>query len=188
MTAAEIFSNIVSHQTTGLMFHDNMIEYFSFLNLKGFETLQKYQYFSESAETQKVKKYFMYHYNKFIPEFNAETFPVIPKDWSKYTRFDVDKSTKEKGVKNAFEKWKEWEHRAKKLYEKSVIDLVAIGEIAAAEIVKALAVDVDNEIFRIEKMQLTLQSVGYDIVFIEELQDSIFEEYSSKLEEIAEEM
>lgn len=181
MTAAEIFSKINSTQLTGVMFHNDMISYFEFLSLKGFSMIQKYQYFSENVEMQNVSNYFMRHYNTFIPNSDVKQLNVIPNDWKNYVRFDVDKNTREKSVKRAFDEWRKWEHNAKKVYEKAYVDLISIEEISAANFVLDLVMDVNGEIARIEDMILELQSVSYDSVAIRDMQHPLFEEYREKV-------
>lgn len=182
MTAAEIFSKANSHQVTGVMFHDDLINYFDFLSLDGFKMIHVYQYFSENAEMQKLASYFMNHFNTFIPVSEIKDYPVIPDNWRSHTRFDVDEKTKSNGVKNAIQAWRKWEVESKSLYEKSYADLISLGEISAAQAILESVKDVDGELSRIDALQIKLNSISYDMVAIYDMQESILETYKPMVE------
>jgi hypothetical protein len=191
LTVSEIFERVHNHQCDGVCTHDDLVEYFGFLSLNGFREMQMYQLFSENAEKKHIQDYYMKHYNQFIKqkeESESDFDSVIPTDWLSHTRFDVDKSTKARGVKNAFELWKEWETESKAVYQKAYSDLTEIGEIAAAEKIKELVTGVDDELAMIDTYILSMRSIDYDMVEIYDMQDTIERYYRKKLKKIGKEI
>lgn len=184
MTAEEIFAKINSHMIEGIMYHDQMANYFDFLSLHGYKRLHEYHAIEEAAARRSLNRYFINHFDMLIPEIAVTDPKAIPDSWHRVNRTDVDISTKRRAVRDGFTRWREWETETKKLYEQSYKDLCDIGEIAAACKVKELACDVDMELKCADRMYIMLYSVDYDINTIYLCQDGLHEEYANKTKEI----
>ena len=74
----EIFQRITNRQIEALMFHDKMSDMYNFLGLSGFKRMHECQYFSESAEFKKTKKYFMTNHNMLLEEADVQAKQYIP--------------------------------------------------------------------------------------------------------------
>lgn len=81
MTVEEVFAKIKAHQIEGTMFHDQMRQYFDFLNLKGFKRMHEHHYKEESDSLVKTDSFYMRHANSFIPEYSVSTQSYIPQNW-----------------------------------------------------------------------------------------------------------
>jgi hypothetical protein len=66
--------------------------------------------------------------------------------------------------------------------------LTEIGEIAAAEKIKELVTDVDDELAMIDTYILSMRSIDYDMVEIYDMQDTIERYYRKKLKKIGKEI
>lgn len=181
MTVEEIFSKLSAHMIEGMMFHEQMANYYDFLNLKGYKRCHEYHYFCETICHRKLQRYFINHYNKLIPDIPLNTSSAIPSSWYKYTRQDVDTATKRKETGNGVTKWITWEKETKALYTEMYQALEEIQECSAAEMVLKLIEDVDREIKYAERKQLDLKAIDYDMSVIIPCQKKIHNKFERKL-------
>lgn len=181
MTVAEIFEKINSHMIEGIMLHDQMSEYYDFLDLHGFKRCHEYHAICEFKTRRKIVRYYINHFGKLLSEVNAEDPQVVPNNWRNYTRQEVDINTKKRAIRDGFAKWQEWEKETKKLYEKLVWELYSLGEIAAAKEISKLVKDVDHELKIVERKSIMLASIDYDLPSIYLEQAEIHKKYKAKL-------
>ncbi|MCH5211009.1 MAG: hypothetical protein J1F01_08620 [Oscillospiraceae bacterium] len=184
MTVEEIFSQLAQHMIKGVMFHEQLANYYDFLGLNGYKRCHEYHYLSETCDYRGLCRYYINHHNKLIPIGSVEDPNVIPENWYKYTRQDIESATKVTAVKNGMQLWVDWEKETKKLYEKMYQELMNIGEVASALKVKELVCDVDRELKKAERYQLNKQATNYDMVDIMSEQHRMHEEYKEKQEKI----
>lgn len=171
MTVAEVFQRIKAHQIEGIMFHDQMRQYFDFLNLHGFKRMHEWNYKEESNALVKVDSFYMNHENTFIPETSVNTASQIPANWRSYHRQDVDATTKRRAVKDAMSKWVEWERQTKVLYSRMYTELLNVGAIDSADFIgKNLVLDVSDELKFAERLYMELENCDYDMVYLAEIQ------------------
>lgn len=153
------------------MFHDQMRQYFDFLNLKGFKRMHEHHYKEESDSLVKTDSFYMRHANSFIPEYSVSTQSYIPQNWRSYRRQDVDATTKRRAVKDAMAKWVEWERQTKDLYSTSYKELLNDNAIDFADFVKEnLLLDVSEELAFAESLYMELENCDYDMVYLAEIQ------------------
>lgn len=179
-----IFSEINARMIAALMFHDQMSDYFDFLGMKGYKKLHEYQYFAESMERKKLNQYYINHHSKLIPDTYSGQVAMIPENWQSANRISVGKSTKQKGIEDGFNQYREWESDTKNLYEHYSSRLREMGAVADAIVVEKLVEDVDNELKKLERIIIDLISSGYDMVYITESQQEIRNKYKAKMCEI----
>lgn len=180
MTINEIFAKIDAHMIEGIMFHDQMANYFDFLSLHGYKRLHEYHMLSEVASRRTLNRYFINHFDMLIPYSELTDPKIISDSWRKTNRMNVDISTKRRAVRDSFVRWKEWETVTKKLYEQSYKELCDINEIAAACKIKDLICDVDMELKCADRLSIMLYSIDYDMSSIYLCQDDMHEEYAEK--------
>lgn len=168
----------------GIMLHEQMANYYDFLGLQGYKRCHEYHYLKESCAYRGICRYFLNHHNRLIPNVSVEDPKVIPESWYKYTRQDVDISTKKSAVKNGISMWVDWERETKKFYEQMWKELMDIEEVASAFKIKELICDVDCELKKAERYQLDKKAVDYDMLTIIEEQKHKHKEYKSKEEKI----
>lgn len=183
-SCAEIFQSINARQITALMFHDQMADYFDFLGLMGFKRMHEYQYLSESAEHRALNRYYINHHNKILYSVDVASPHAIPDDWAKYTRFDVTPQVRTQAIKRALEQYNDWECETKEFYESCAKALLEMGHIADFNKVNDLVKDVDMELKTIDRLCITLSSVGYNDVYIATIQDELHERYREKSKSI----
>lgn len=183
MLVSEVYSKLVAHQIKGLMVHEQLAEYYDFLGLRGYKRCHEYHYFLENKTLRKTIRYYINHHNMLVPKIEIKDPKIIPDSWYKYSRYDVDISTKRSAIKNGMEVWKEWEIETKDFYETMFNELCEIGEVASANFVNCLIEDVDCELKYVERYCLNLKATDYDLAIIIPEQDCIHEKYKKKMEE-----
>ena len=154
MEVSEIFARLKAHILEGIVFHDEMVRYYSFLNCEYWKNEHEWHYAEETDGYRQLCDYYMTTYNKLIPVEPMNRPDVIPESWFRYSRHDVDKGTKDNGKEIGLRKWVEWERETKQLYQDMWKELVAIGEIAAAQFISRYIRAVDEELKCAEKHYL----------------------------------
>lgn len=184
MVVEDVFERLKKHMLEGMVFHDQMSRYYDFLSLKGYKRCHEYHYFGEILGYRKLCRYFMNHYHTFIPYTDMDDPKVIPENWYRYSRQEVDSSTKKAAVKSGIEKWVKWEKDTKKLYQAMYKELMALDEVAAAQLIGCYVEDVSCELKYAERKHLDLEAIDYDLPTIVFEQCELHEKYRDKLEHL----
>lgn len=181
MTVDEVFKELSSHMIKGIMIHEQMSDYYDFLNLHGYKRCHEYHGRCEMKNMRKLHRYFINHYNKLIEEENIDNPNLIPSSWYRYTRQEVDTNTKKSAVRTGIEKWVAWEKETKDLYERMYIELLDMGEAAAANKVACFVHDVDCELKWAQRKHIDLVTADYDIGYILGEQDYLHDWYKKRM-------
>lgn len=184
MVVEEIYAEISAHMIKGLMIHEQLANYYDFLGLKGYKKCHEYHYMDETCNHRKLCRYFMDHHNKLIPEAEINAPDIIPKSWFRYTRQEVDNTTKINAIKNGISVWIDWEKETKYLYERMYKNLIDIDEVASALEVKKFICDVDEELKYAEMKYLDLKAINYSLDIIIPCQYDIHKKYAEKMKDI----
>ena len=184
MTVEDVFAKLGQHMIKGLMVHTQLSDYFNFIGLKGYHKCQEYHYYEENVNFRKICNYYLEHYDKFILDSHIANPGVIPESWYKYTRQQVDPTTRSEAIRMGFEKWINWEAETLKLYQELYKELLNMNEVAAASEVNCYVEDVNEELSRAQQKYLELRMVDFDIAVVVDEQQSLVKKYTKKLEEI----
>ena len=157
MEVSEIFARLRAHILEGIVFHDEMVRYYGFLNLDDWKCEHEKHYEDESKGYRELGDYYINHYNMLIPVEPMNRPDVIPESWYRYARHDVDSGTKRNAVEVGIRKWVEWERRTKEVYQEAWKQLVDIGEIASAQFISRYIRAVDEELKCAEKKYISLE-------------------------------
>ena len=183
MTVAEIFGKISAHMVEGMMFHEQMSDYYDFLALDGYSCCHQWHYICETKSRSDIHRFYIGHYNKLLWDEKVDAGSVIPTGWANATRFDVDVNTKKSAVKSGASEWLKWERQTRDLYLEMYRNLCDLNEIVAAEKISELICDVDKEIHIAEEKNLKLIAVGYDMNYICDEQRHLLKKYKHRMEE-----
>ena len=99
MNVEEIFSKLATHMAKGVLIHNQMVSAFNFLGLKGYQKSQEYHYYEETKNYRNFLNYCLNNYYKIVVEEKIEMPEIIPTNWYKYMKMDVDISTKKNGMR-----------------------------------------------------------------------------------------
>ena len=184
MTVEEIFGKINQHMIEGLMVHSQMSDYFNFLGLEGYSKCHLYHFYEESMNFRCINDYYLRNYSKLILEMPTNNPKMIPADWYKYTRQQVDIGTRKTSISAAAKKWVDWEYNTKTLYQQMYQELMAINEVAGAIEVKKLIEDVSEEYAIAVQKMIELKSIDYDMAVILEEQSKLENCYDKKIKKL----
>lgn len=180
----DIFMAVNARQIYALMFHDEMADLFDFLGLRGFKRMHEYQYLVESSEHRGLKRYYLNHHGKLLPDSEINFVSVIPEDWGQYSRCDVTPGVRKQTVQKAMQQYKDWESETKELYCKCASKLMSWGKVSDFNKINDLVKDVDMELKYLERLCLELSSVDYDNTYLQVIQDKLHEKYKEKTKAI----
>lgn len=186
MTTEEIFNELLLHMTYGVKLHDQFATIYDFLNLKGYKKCHEYHCFEEHYNCRKLKNFYMKNYNKILLEEDNKFDSIIPQSWHKYTKSEVDSSTKRSSIKDMMKKWVDWEQETKILLSKSYKELYDLGEICAASMIQYFLNDVFEELAAAQEQHIDLESHGYDLSVIIPEQELLYKKFRKKLKQIYE--
>ena len=162
----QIFSDISAHQIKGLMVHSQLADYYKFLGLGKYADCHEHHYKDESNSWRSLSLYYIEHFNRLVPEQEISNPNIIPADWFKATRQEVDIPTKRRAVEKGLQAWVDWETETKRLYEEAFAELLSMSEGATAMRIKKCLCDVDYELAEAQKYLLNKKAVDYDILHI----------------------
>lgn len=186
MTCEEIFTNLSEHIIKGLMIHEQLANYYHFLNLSGYATCHEYHFMKESKSYRELCKYYITHYDKLIPETQFDNPEVIPESWYQHTRQDVDANTKRNAVKQGLVKWVDWEMKTKKLYSDMYKEVLENGNVDSACFIKDMVKDVSKELKHATSYLLDKEAIDYDMPTIIQEQKCKKEKYKEKIKAMGE--
>lgn len=178
MSVENVFAEISEHMLKGLMFHEEMANYFAFLCLEGYSQCHEHHYREESKSYRKVTNYYISHYNQLIPKRGRlETPQLIPNTWYGHDRKDVDANIKRNAIREAFQSWVDWEKETKELYETKRSKLCEMKEVAAALFIDCFIKDVDNELKDAQTEMLNLMAINFDMPYIMGEQEELIKKH-----------
>lgn len=186
MTVEEIFANLATHMKKGLMMHDQLATIFGFLNLSGYQKCHEYHYFEETYNYRCLQNFYLENYCKMILPQEQENWEVIPSNWLKHIKQDVDSNTKRAAIKDMTKIWVDWEKETKALLQNDYKELEEQGEIYAAFKIADFLKDVSNELRIAQEKQINLETFGYDITSIIEEQQFLYNKYKKMMKKIYE--
>ena len=186
MAVEEIFSVISTHMAEGLQVHNLLASAFGFLNLRGYKKCHEFHLFEETYNYRCLNDFYLDTYNKIIIENSMKEVNVIPTNWYKHFKEDVDANTKRAAIKDLTKAWVEWEKETKTLLQIKYKELYELGEIYGALRIAELIQDVSQELSIAHSIQIDLDSIGYDMSLITDRQDVLYREYQKKIKKIYE--
>lgn len=175
----EVYAAINARQLSALMFHSEMADLFGFLNLKGFQDMHEHQYLAESACYRALRNFYLTQYGKVLQEDDPELPEVFPEDWYDYKRSDVTPETRRQAVQTALEQYLEWEEETKECYTKYASMLMSWGKTADHAKIHKMIKEVDEEIKRIERMNMDLKSTHFSMDHIMTTQAKLSRKYDN---------
>ena len=183
MTVDEIFSTIATHMLEGIMIHEQLMETYLFLGLKGYAACHEYHYLAESKERNFFLSNTIEHFGRLVETDikRSQTRNLIPKSWYESTREMVDFQTRREAIAAGFDKWIDWEEETKELYSKSYKELLSLDEIQSAELIKGMCLDVEEELVYAKNERLAKASMSFDMVSIIEEQSAVEQTFKKKL-------
>ena len=184
MAVEEIFSKLSTHMARGIKMHNHMALLFGFLNLNGYQKQQEYHYYEEIHNYKQLQNFFLSYYKKIIIEDLIVDIKVIPQNWYKYNKNNVDSSSRYSAIKDIMKTWIKWQQDTKELLEASYKQLQQLGQIHAMLKISQFIKQVCEQLRQAEQKQINFEIISYDMVSIIEEQQHFYKKYSKKIKQI----
>jgi len=205
----QLYSELIDRMKQGVEMHEQLADYYGFLNLPGYQKCHEYQMLCELLTYRKAKDAYMKEYNQLVPisnmmngmanmaanngmnnmnnngnNGNYNYREVIPQTWYKYTRYDVDSGTKRTAVKDGFKKWVDYEKDTKQFLTNMVQRLEQQNDRESARKLDYLIDHVQKEIETAEEKMMALENSGYDMNYILQQQEPLKMKYADKIRKL----
>lgn len=209
----QLYSELINRMKQGVEMHEQLADYYGFLNLPGYQKCHEYQMLCELLTYRKAKDMYMKEYNQLVQPSNMMTLTnmsanngnnngntnnsnmnnmgnnynyanVIPQNWYAHTRYDVDTSTKRNAVRDGFKRWVDYEKDTKEFLIQMAQRLEQQNAREAARKLDYLIDHVEKEIETAEEKMMALENSGYDMNYILQQQDHIKTKYAKKIREL----
>jgi len=199
----QLYSELIDKMKQGVEMHEQLADYYGFLNLPGYQKCHEYHMLCELLTYRKAKDMYMREYNQLIQPANMfanmnnnmnnnsmnkmnnnsndNYANVIPQNWYTHTRYDVDASTKRNGVRDGFKRWIDYEKDTKQYLIEMAKKLEQMEEREAARKLDYLIDAVEKEIEAGSEKMMALENAGYDMNYILQQQDHLKEKYANKI-------
>lgn len=181
MTIDDIFSKIGSHMVQGIMTHEQLMNCYLFLGLKGYAKCQEYHYISETKSYAKFCRYKVNRFSSLVKTTDIVNPQIIPATWYGNARESVNSKTRTEAMAAALDEWIRWEESAVSLYQESYKALLDLGDIATADFINKFILDAEEELTFARNEKLRKLSIGFDIVSVMEEQQDWKKKYKKLL-------
>jgi uncharacterized protein YecT (DUF1311 family) len=149
-----------------MMFHNEMADYFDFLNMHGFKRMHENAFLSDSKNVRVLDRYFINHYEK-MPETGAkEAKTAISSGWYDVTRTETDENSKRRAIRNAFTAWLEFEEETCKALNSVYETLEDNADAAAAHVIEKMIHCIDKRLKRLKRLIDAAQDVNFDLSYL----------------------
>lgn len=159
MDCQEYMISMLRRQTEGVVYHENMTDYYRFLNLDCLKEIHCYQSMEELKNLQKTKDCYAQIYLS-IPKYEMDNVSLIPLEWYGKTSLDVTKGAIKSLSKESLYHWLEWEKETLAIYKEAAKHFKENMSFYQLKIANCLIKDVSCEICEIEEM--IIDGLAYD--------------------------
>lgn len=205
----QLYSDLIARMKQGVEMHEQLADYYGFLNLPGYQKCHEYQMLCELLTYRKAKDTYMREYNQLVQPSNMNMngmngmtnmannggntannsgngnySAVIPNQWYGHTRYEVDANTKRNAVRDGFKRWLDYEKDTKQYLTNMGQRLEKINEREAARKLDYLIDHVEKEIEGAEEKMMALENSGYDMNYILQQQDQLKAKYADKIRKL----
>ena len=191
MVIDEIGNLVAQRLLQGSMHHEDFINYYNFLGLKGYKTFHEYHAIEEIMNYREFVDYYIGNYNKLISKFTTDSLislSIIPDNWYNHLKENIDINTKRNAIKTGLEKYVLWERQTKKFLEDMAIEAINISAIGLSDRIKKYIKAVEEEIEIAQKEWLEIKATDYDLSVVIPKQDQLCKHYGKKIQKVRKEL
>jgi hypothetical protein len=160
MDCKEALLKVLQRQTEGLMYHDQMSDYYAFLKLDVLKHLHKHQAKEELDNLRKMKCTFIDTFG-MLPFYSAGDPKVIPVEWKNKTNAEIDETTLKMLIKSSITNYVAWEKATCEIYKEVAHTLHENMHFPLYRHVCDLIEEVQKEIIKAEDMVVNAASYNY---------------------------
>ena len=160
MDCKEAMLSVIRRQTEGVMYHDEMVDYYTFLNLNVLKNVHKKQTKEELCNLQKIKCDFITTFG-ILPVYTATDPKVIPAEWKTKTTKDVDEASLKVLIKSSLNDYLNWEEQTCDVYKSVAHILKENMHFPLYRKVCDLIEEVENEKQKVKNLITEAATCGY---------------------------
>jgi hypothetical protein len=160
MNCKEVLLSIIQRQTEGLMYHDEMTDYYAFLNLDYLKHLHKHQTKEELEALRDTKCLFISTFG-MLPFYTATDPKVIPADWRTKSNTEITEASLRALVKSSLNQYLIWEQETCEIYKNAAKVFKDNMNFPLYRVTCELIEDVQKEINKIQKMMVDAAACDY---------------------------
>lgn len=160
MTCKEAMLTIIQRQTEGLMYHDEMSDYYAFLGLGALKDLHKKQTKEELSSLRKAKCHFISTFG-VLPIYSATDPKAIPPDWKNKTTSDVDEQSLKILIETSLSGYLSWEEKTCSIYKLAAQTFKENMNFPLYREACEMIEEVQKEIHKIKEMNADATIYGY---------------------------
>lgn len=168
---------VVNNMIEGTMFHNQMIQYFEYLGLRGFSDLQKIRFRDENYELVRLQRYVIDTYGVVVGESNPDRRSYIPTEWGDEVRERIDSRSRKDYVRFGVETWKDWEDKSKSVYGNAYFNLNDLRDAGGSERILKVVEDTEKELHFVYGLMDLLIYSDYDANVISLLDKDVVKMY-----------
>lgn len=186
MTVEEIFTKIISHAADGVRIHEELANYYDFLNLHGYKMCHEYHYLTQSKGYRQLYHFYIKYFEKLVNKDaeKGKEISVIPSAWLGHKKQKVDVRLLRESVEIGMQLWIDWQNSTVQLYKEMFKQLLNLNEIHAAMFIKEYLDDVCEELAAAKQKYLNLKAINYDATVIIPAQDELCKKYKKRIREL----
>lgn len=185
MTIDEIFEELKQHLIGGMMFHDEMANYYDFLGgFRGYKRAHEYHFLKESIMMRKLERHYMAYHHALIKDKQVADPQAIPSAWFGHNQKEISGNTRQNAIKSGIEEWVKWESAVKSRVHELYKEAMDVGDAADVMFIERMLCEVTKELKCAQKKHLELESVSYDMPYIVGEQKCLHDKYKKKTAKI----
>ena len=161
MLCKDALLKIIQRQTEGLMYHDEMTDYYAFLHLDELKHLHHEQTKNELCSLRKAKCDYIKVFDS-LPYYNAVDPQAIPTEWKTKTTADVDEASLKLLIQKSLNEYLTWEKNTLEIYKTSAAAFKENMNFYLHREACKMIEDVQCEIHKIKNIITDASSYGYN--------------------------
>lgn len=160
MLCKDALLRVIQRQTEGLMYHDEMTDYYAFLHLDVLKELHHKQTKEELCALREVKCDYIKTFES-LPFYIATDPKVIPIEWKNKTVADVDEASLKILIKDSLAGYLDWERETCEIYKSMALVFKENMNFYLHRKVCKMIEEVQEEIHCINEMIVDAASYDY---------------------------
>lgn len=160
MLCKDALLQVIQRQTEGLMYHDEMTDYYAFLHLDMLKELHHKQTKDELCALRKSKCDYIKSFES-LPFYTATDPRVIPADWKSKTFSDIDEEGLKILIRDSLEGYLNWERETCEIYKSMALVFKENMHFYLYREICKLIEEVQKEIHCVSGLIVDAASYGY---------------------------
>lgn len=177
MRALDVVAEMLGRMVEGTMFHLQMVQYFSYLGLRGFAELHRKRFLEENTCMVDLQRFAVETTGMIPGNGQVEARSYLPNEWMDKMRETESERTLDEYVRYAMEAWKEWEEQTRNLYSRCYYALDDMREGYLADEAMRHVRETGDEMLFAYNLICWMREVDYDRLAIVQMDKDVVRKY-----------